>query len=614
MFASMAIASEVNVQATVDRNQMYTGDTFTVTVSISAEGNVNVEPPRLPNIQDFDLLKNWTGEEFRSNFINGKFVTNRTKNFSYLLAPKKAGTFNLGEFSVVANGQTLKTQPIAIAVKQGTAPSQNIARPRRQRQVDPFAQMEEEMDDLFNQMLLRRRGGGLNVPPPENINPDDVFFLNVAVDKDDVYVGEQVTVSWYIYTRHNLTNIQNLKFPDLKGFWKEDIEVVTNLNYTNEVINGVVYRKALLASYALFPIKAGKAVIDPYRVKCKFRQPGILGFRETDYIAKQSQTKTINVRALPLAGKPDSFTGGVGQFEMTSSLSQGEIRQNEPLTLNIKFSGRGNAKRIDLPELNLPEGIELYDSKGSAKFYKNGSSHKDFELFIIPRNSGEVTLPSIEFSFYDPVEKKYYTKKTPEKLINVKKAEQTQVIAQSRVETQLAGSQPQADILPAPILEWQAGFRINEFQRIVLWTFLASMVFLFLLWKGFVEFEVFNQHHGIELDLKKRVTTLMSEASKGNWRDVGIEGSNLIYFLLGELSGQGGASRQAQKLIDLCPPSVRRELGDEYLKQLKVFEELAFAPEQVVKGKTDTKNLKAIIKQLDKLCKSTIKMASSEKT
>jgi hypothetical protein len=99
-------------------------------------------------------------------------------------------------------------------------------------------------------------------------NPDDAFSIQLEVDKNEAFVGEQVTASWYLYTRNHIQNIDTLKYPNLKAFWKEDIELATRLNFQQEVVNGIPYKKALLVSYALFPIKDGSALIDTYKAKC----------------------------------------------------------------------------------------------------------------------------------------------------------------------------------------------------------------------------------------------------------------------------------------------------------------------------------------------------------
>ena len=102
-----------------------------------------------------------------------------------------------------------------------------------------------------------------------DVDGGELFFIDVEVDKNQVYEGEQVTATYYIYSRGRVTEIDTLKYPTLAGFWKEDIELATRLNFRPTIINGIRYNRALLASYALFPIKAGKAVIDPYKAKCK---------------------------------------------------------------------------------------------------------------------------------------------------------------------------------------------------------------------------------------------------------------------------------------------------------------------------------------------------------
>ncbi len=605
-------AAQVDVQATVDRNTMYSGDTFTLSVVVSSEGSANMREPRLPTLKSFDVLNAWPETQIKSQFINGKFTTSRVKRFNYMLAPKSHGALSLGAVSVDVNGQIYKTKPISITVKKGSSPKGNTARTkqRRQRFKDPFSNMEEEAVDVFNQLLRRQRP--LRGQREMNINPNEVYFVDTKVDKKKVYVGEQVTVSWYIYTRYDLTNIQNIKYPDLKGFWKEDIEIATNLSFSNEVINGVMYKKALLASYALFPVKKGSSTIDVYKIKCRFRMPGLLGFRQTDYVVKGSPS--INIKVLPLpSGQPKDFTGAVGDFRLKSSIEGLQVNADEPVNFKVQFSGRGNAKRIDLPELDLPKSVDIFDTKDSSKFNKNGTSFKNYEILLVPRVPGELILKPMSFSFFNPRTRKYYSQKTKEFKLKVSESKNKQMLPQSRVVTTPGEAELKANNGPPPIhMSWSSQAGLSPKLKFKFWIFALIMSFAYLAWRYMIEFQVLNTTQGIDVELKRRIGTLNDYASKDQWRKVGIEGSNLIYFLLGELSGAGGANRQADKLLEMAPPSVRRGAGEGILNQLKTFEEVAFAPLEVVGAKKDKKSLRIMIKSLDKICKSAVKLSKND--
>jgi len=264
IFTAQAFAN-ISVDATVDRNKLYPGDTFTYTVSVSVSSNdsVAMSNPDLPEIiGKFDILKTWASTESRTSFVNGDYQIKNTKHFNFMFTPKKTGKIVLGTTKVNVDGKIYKTKAIVLDVAKDSArpdePRNNQAarggnRNRRQRGGGRFGNGPDPFDDLFSQ-LLQRHGNPGSFGNNEPIDPEDAFFIKVVVDKAKVYVGEQVTASWYLYTRGDVRDIDTLKYPSLNGFWKEDIEVATRLTFNREIVNGVAYKRALLASYALFPI------------------------------------------------------------------------------------------------------------------------------------------------------------------------------------------------------------------------------------------------------------------------------------------------------------------------------------------------------------------------
>src|SRR5262249_33397605 len=155
---------------------------------------------------------------------------------------------------------------------------------------------------------------------------------------------------------------------------------------------GIVYQKALLASYALFPIKEGTSTIDPYRAKCTVSVPAAFGFSRPYVFTKASRPVPIQVLEIPTANRPANFTGAVRKFTAQARTDQTTVVAHQPLSIKLRFEGRGNAKLIDLPALSLPPSFEIYDTKNDSKFFKDGTSYKEFELVLIPREAGDMTL------------------------------------------------------------------------------------------------------------------------------------------------------------------------------------------------------------------------------
>jgi hypothetical protein len=617
-FSPLLLAAEPVVQAIVDRNDMGLGDTLTLSVSIQSEDSLEVQEPRVPQLSGFDLVNSWTSSSASSKLVQGpngmEFETVRRQDFNYMLTPQRTGSITIPGFEVVVEGQTYTTKPIVVKVSQNGSGAAQM--PRGLPQMDDI----DEAEEMFNQ-LLQRRGA----PQPKQfrnlpeVNPNEAFFIRAEVDRTDVYEGEQVTVDWYIYTRGNLLSLDRLKFPDLKGFWKEIIEEVPALNFTQEVINGVPYRKALLASHALFPIKPGSAVIDEYKIKAQVQIPtsafGAFGFGKPYSFQRSSERVKINVRPLPTEGKPADFSGAVGQFDVSAKVEGNQFPVNQPFSLKVRFEGSGNAKLIELPSLDLPNTIEVYDTKSDSKFFKNGRSYKEFEVLLIPREEGQLTIPALGFSIFDPSQKRYVMKSTEPMTIKIVPgaAGSNSVVARLDEEGKQAPAKPKEKTLPNPVLTWDAG-NADPFSnaRMMFWLCIYSLIGVILLLKARKELGWGQKQRNLKADLHKRVKILRLKIDKNDWRGAGTEMTNMIYHIFGAVSGLGGAHLEMGKLLDQAPPSLRRELGAELGKLIEISQILSFAPESVVGALKESSALKKTANELEKVLLKAIELSENQ--
>ncbi|PIS09894.1 MAG: protein BatD [Bdellovibrio sp. CG10_big_fil_rev_8_21_14_0_10_47_8] len=607
LFSGVAsVRAAVTVQSTVDRNELGLGDTVTLSVSVGSSESVDVQEPRIPNIAGFDLVNSWNASSTSSRLVQGnggmQFETVRRQDFNYMLTPQKAGTLTIPGFEVVVEGKTYTTKPIAIKVSpHGSGAGVN----------PPGLPQQDEMDEaeqLFDQ-LLRRQGGGAAPPKLRNLprNPNEAFFIQCDVDKTDVYEGEQIVVNWYIYTRGNIISLDRLKFPDLKGFWKEIIEEVPALNFTQEVINGIPYRRALLASHALFPIKPGTAVIDEYKIKAQVQLPtspfGSFGFGKAYTYQKASERIKINVKPLPVEGKPSDFSGAVGQFDVRSSVEGNQFPVNQPFSFKVRFEGAGNAKLIELPSLNLPKTVEVYDTKADAKYFKNGKSYKEFQVLLIPREEGEIDIPEMTFSMFDPQQRRYVTRKTD--AIHVKIIPNPNGSLAGKASPVGSGASAPTEIkkrLPDIVVVSEAGGAgVYSVTKWTLWGLLYLAIALILVIKARRELAWGQRKRDLKAELKKRLNKIDALIEKNEWRTAGAEIANAIYHILGEAAGTGGANVEIDKLLDLAPPSLRRELGDDLKKIIEQGQVLSFAPEALVGRYKEKAELKKFRQQVEKI-------------
>ncbi len=597
---ALTAEAKVKVEATIDKPTISTSEDLTLTIRVSSDESINMNEPRLPNLEGFDLTGSWSGSESQSTFTNGTFQVEQSRTYNYRLTPKKPGNLTLGPAEVVVGGQAFKTDPITVKVAPGgprvaqQPPPQGGAQPDEEE--DPF----QNMEDMFNQLLQRRGLQRFRGVEPQNINPNEAFFIDAEVDKQKAYVGEQVTANWYLYTRGVIRDIDTLKYPSLTGFWKEEIELATRLNFESHVVNGIAYKRALLASYALFPIKEGSVQVDPYKAKCTVLTGDAFGFGRPYQFTKASKPITIQVLPLPTEGRPKNFSGAVGDFQVEAKLDAASVPVNQPVTLRIRFAGYGNAKLIDLPPLNLPPSLELYDTKKDAKFFKDGKSYKEFEVLLIPRQQGTVQIPPVTVSVFSPKLNKYVEEKTEGLTLQVTPGLNNEVAPPMAMQGESGAAKSQAP--SGPTLLTDVNYRASTFGSFPpwLWVILYSFALGLIAWKTTDEMGLLKRKDSLKTKTNKRLKSLYGLAKKADYRGVGVSSTNLIYLVLGEIIGHGGAHREIEALLAQGPPSLRRELGDSIKKILSQAESLAFAPEAFIGEMNKKERLKGFVVDLEK--------------
>jgi len=357
-----------SVRATVNTSHVAKGEVFTLTVQAE---NTDFEP-RVdidPLYKDFTVVSG-PASSTNISWINGKMSS--TKSVSWTLAPNRTGHLTVPALSVRLGKKTYSTSPITITVSAG----------------------------------LQKGAAGKDV------------FLQAVIDKRQVVVGEQVTVTYKLYTRVNI-QIEQLKFPDFVGFWTEDLFVPKTADFRDAAIQGVAYKVATLYTVALFPTKTGSISLLPMTVRCsvplktKRRRTGLWDdpfFDSFDPFGQQRTTKvlrtdpiTLEVKPYP-SGQPNGFTGAVGSFSVQTSVDTAQVAVNEGVTFRIILSGSGNLPLISSPELTFPPNLEVYPPTTEVKkdpFRDRISGSIKWEYILIPREAGKLQLPRVEIPYFD---------------------------------------------------------------------------------------------------------------------------------------------------------------------------------------------------------------------
>jgi hypothetical protein len=250
--------------------------------------------------------------------------------------------------------------------------------------------------------------------------------LKVLPGTREVYVGQPVTVTLKLYTRINLSGINDLKYPDFKGFLREDIDTPPLKSLETETIDGVQYGTGVIQRMVLYPQISGEIRIEPAEMTALVQQKTNMSdpffndpffdnfFSNVTTVPRtvRSQPVVIKVKPLP-SPQPADFHGAVGRFELSSSLSKNEVEINDAVTLTVTLKGSGNLSLSGEPVINFPQGIEKYDPRVTIKKSGSASGTKTFEYLLIPRNTGTFDIPPVSYTVFDAEHEKYITLHAP---------------------------------------------------------------------------------------------------------------------------------------------------------------------------------------------------------
>ena len=358
-----------------------------------------------------DFQVQWGPQQGKSTsiqIVNGKRSKSVQSTYTYVLRPVKAGMFTLPTATAKVKGNLISSSPTVIEVAAAGASSA--------RQQQPS-----------NQPAQRQQQTGVT---------DSDIFMVMSLDRTDVVVGEPVTATIKLYQRVNVAGFENVSFPTFNGFWSQEIESPTNIEFAREVYDGQIYNAALLRKFILIPQQEGKVSIKPAEMTCLVNVRVSSGgtsifdgfFDNYRTVRKKVTTQPVTVNVSPLpAGAPASFAGGVGQFRISAKVRRDSLKTHEAASLLVTVSGTGNISLLESPKVSFPPDMEVYDTKVSDKIDKSGiTGSKYYEFPFIPRSYGDFVIDPIRYSYYDVNQKKYVTLETPAIPISVARSNETE--------------------------------------------------------------------------------------------------------------------------------------------------------------------------------------------
>jgi len=382
MLISSVLAMAQDVQVTMTGpSSVAVGRPFNLKIA------VNSQSARLgkPQLSDFDVLGQSSGTSM--SFINGNMTVERS--VTYTMVAVKPGTFTIPGVEAEADGKKYTSKSLTIEVTG-----------------------EAEQNQASNQAQDRNSGVADNVQS----SGEDVF-LDVTCNKKEVYTGEQLIMTCTLFSAYNVSDFEDFKVPSFNGFWVKDVENPKNITFDRKRIGNKTYLYAMLQKKALFPQRAGTLTIEPYKLDLIVGD----GFFRTARASAKSKTREITVKPLP-EGKPQGFSGAVGNFKISLQSDKTEVKLDDPLTLKITVTGSGNFQLFDAPKLNLNSAFEQFEPKSTENITVGAqgvSGSKTFSTVVIARQPGDYVIEPVKFSFFDPASKSYKTVETQELKITV---------------------------------------------------------------------------------------------------------------------------------------------------------------------------------------------------
>jgi hypothetical protein len=385
---AVAFADEISFVASAP-NAVVVGQQFKLSYKVNRG---NAKELHIPSIDGFTILMgpSRSSSSSYSNY-NGQVTSTVSLTYTYILKAEKEGTFTLPAATTEVEGKQVKSNSVEIKV------------------------LPQDKQQAGSQTSAQSGGSGSSA----EIGKNDLF-MTAILNKTKIFEQEAVLLTYKVYSAVNLTSL-NGKMPTLKEFHIQEIDLPQQKEWQLEHYDGRNYRALTWRQYLLFPQQSGEIEIPSVAFEGIVAQQVRTSMDPFDMFFNGGSQyvevkKTLNTPALKLkvenlpSGKPEGFSGGVGEFNIKSSLSASEVKANEAVTMRITISGVGNMKLLKTPEVNFPADFEVYDPKVDNNFSvkSNGlSGNKIIEYLVIPRHAGTFTIPSVKFSYFDVKQQQY---------------------------------------------------------------------------------------------------------------------------------------------------------------------------------------------------------------
>ncbi|MBT8495988.1 MAG: BatD family protein [Deltaproteobacteria bacterium] len=388
--ARVASAQPRKFELQVSPRRASMDEVFFATVTIEVDGVSAADRYWAPKFIGFQLIDSRTDQNssMRVDAKRGRtLVTQEIRR--YQLKAKRPGNWFIEGARIRLGGKDYQTKGAYVVVTPSRAvvgPDQAVAGTRAP---DPTA------------------SGGIGAP---GYRPPDpairlATFLHPVTDKRTVYVGEQVTVTWLLFTRKEILKFEP-RSQQVVGLWAEVLyEPKGFFKYHDTVVGTRPYQAVIVSKRALFPTKPGRLKVAPFSADVVS-----LGSALGRPTRVRSRSVFLRVKPLP-KGAPDGFDNSyVGRFEVDAVADRDELEAGESFRLSLTIGGAGAIRRLTPPNLEI-DGFEIrqpndfkekIDSKGNVV-----SGERVYEYWVTPRLGGPQTFPTVSIPYFDPQSEQY---------------------------------------------------------------------------------------------------------------------------------------------------------------------------------------------------------------
>lgn len=380
---TLILSSQVKFDVSVSKSKLGLNERLRVDFVMNQNGD-NFSPPKFENFQ----IIGGPNQSIKTSYVNGE--RSFSKTYSYFLKPLKKGTLKISQASIEIDNETYKSLPIEVTI------------------TDSVKQPSDAVTQYYN---------------------DDDIELRALISKGSPFLNEPITVVYKLYYKApiNISDARETETPKFKDFWSQTIKI-PQLKVQREVYKGQNYNVVEWRKVVLYPQRVGELEISPLSLNLVLDVPtdkrdffGNVIYDQTSQLISTGMRR-INVKNLPNQGKPDSFTGAVGEFEFDVILNKNSLRATESFQAELKVKGSGNLKLFDLPNILVPNSMELFEPEREELINTNlsGMSGSISKLFtVIPRFQGNFPIEEVEFSYFNPETEKYKILKSPRLTIDV---------------------------------------------------------------------------------------------------------------------------------------------------------------------------------------------------